>query len=94
MFFSIPKEFFVPVIFDKGFVLNTENNNMELDTDNYRENTVTKNNVETNLKKEVIENENYNMGKETKDCNIINLDIVKEIDDEYISGEMNIDKKC
>ena len=31
MFISIPKEFFVPVIFGEGFTLNEENNNLELD---------------------------------------------------------------
>lgn len=93
MFFSIPKEFFVPVIFQKGFVLNSENNNMELDTNNCRENTATKN-TEVNLKKQVLENKNYSMGKETKECNSGDLDILKEIDDEYIDGEMKVTKKC
>lgn len=37
MFISIPKEFFVPVIFSDGFVLNKENDNLELDTNLYRE---------------------------------------------------------
>ena len=31
MFISIPKEFFVPVVFGDGFTLNEENNNLELD---------------------------------------------------------------
>ena len=34
MFISIPKSFFVPVLFSDKFELNSENNNMEYDTDN------------------------------------------------------------
>ena len=37
MFISIPKEFFVPVVFGEGFTLNEENNNLELDLNMYRE---------------------------------------------------------
>ena len=36
MFISIPKEFFVPVIFSDGFILNQENDHLELDTNLYR----------------------------------------------------------
>lgn len=39
MFISIPKEFFVPVIFGDTFILNEENNNLELDLNMYREST-------------------------------------------------------
>ena len=39
MFISIPKEFFVPVVFGEGFILNEQNNHLELDTDMYREST-------------------------------------------------------
>lgn len=42
MFISIPKEFFVPVIYGENFVFNEESNNLELDTDLYRESTKTK----------------------------------------------------
>ena len=43
MFISIPKEFFVPVIFGEGFTLNEENNNLEIDLNMYRESTGKKN---------------------------------------------------
>lgn len=39
MFISIPREFFVPVVFGEGFILNEQNNHLELDTDRYREST-------------------------------------------------------
>ena len=39
MFISIPREFFVPVVFGEGFTLNEENNNLELDLNMYREST-------------------------------------------------------
>lgn len=42
MFISIPREFFVPVVFGEGFVLNEQNNNLELDTNVYRESTENK----------------------------------------------------
>ena len=32
MFISIPKEFFVPVVFSDSFILNKENNHLEFDT--------------------------------------------------------------
>ncbi|MGL5085167.1 MAG: hypothetical protein ACRC68_05535, partial [Clostridium sp.] len=32
MFISIPKEFFIPVLFSNKFELNLDNNNMEYDT--------------------------------------------------------------
>lgn len=39
MFISIPREFFVPVVFGEGFILNEQNNHLELDTNIYREST-------------------------------------------------------
>ena len=39
MFISIPKEFFVPVVFSDSFILNKENNHLEFDTNSYREST-------------------------------------------------------
>ena len=52
MFISIPKEFFVPVIFGDTFILNEENNNLELDLNMYRESTGKKNNdnLDNNIK--------------------------------------------
>lgn len=51
MFISIPKEFFVPVIFSDCFTLNEENNHLELDLNIYRESNSKKNtnvNIENN----------------------------------------------
>lgn len=39
MFISIPKEFFVPVVFSDSFMLNKENDHLEFDTNSYREST-------------------------------------------------------
>ena len=56
MFISIPKEFFVPVVFGDGFVLNEENNNLELDLNMYRESTGKKSNINEEINKEYLEN--------------------------------------
>ena len=56
MFISIPKEFFVPVIFGDTFILNEENNNLELDLNMYRESTGKKNNDNLEMNKEYIKN--------------------------------------
>lgn len=54
MFISIPKEFFVPVVFGDGFTLNEENNNLELDLSMYRESTGKKNNTNLEINKEYV----------------------------------------
>ena len=54
MFISIPKEFFVPVVFGEGFILNEQNNHLELDTDMYRESTGKKS-VNENINKTYLE---------------------------------------
>ena len=51
MFISIPKEFFVPVVFGEGFVLNEENNNLELDLNMYRESVGQKSNAVVDIAK-------------------------------------------
>ena len=56
MFISIPKEFFVPVIFGDTFILNEENNNLELDLNMYRESTGKKNNDNLEMNKEYLKN--------------------------------------
>lgn len=56
MFISIPKEFFVPVIFGEGFTLNEENNNLEIDLNMYRESTGKKNNDNLEMNKEYLKN--------------------------------------
>lgn len=55
MFISIPKEFFVPVVFGDGFTLNEENNNLELDLNMYRESTGKKNNINLESNKTYLE---------------------------------------
>ena len=57
MFISIPKEFFVPVVFGDGFTLNEENNNLELELDlnMYRESTGKKNNINLESNKTYLE---------------------------------------
>ena len=106
MFLSIPKEFFVPVVYSNKFILNTDNNNMEYDTDFFRESTNKKNevpqkqnivqqnktNVEVN-KNQIISNIKYECEKKVNDC--IKADVDKEnmfveIDAEYI---IDISKK-
>ena len=56
MFISIPKEFFVPVILGDTFILNEENNNLELDLNMYRESTGKKNNDNLEMNKEYLKN--------------------------------------
>ncbi len=57
MFISIPKEFFVPVVFGDVFKLNEENNNLdlELDLNMYRESTCKKNNINLESNKTYLE---------------------------------------
>ena len=55
MFISIPKEFFVPVVFGDGFTLNEENNNLELDLNMYRESTGKKSNINLEINKKYLE---------------------------------------
>ena len=56
MFISIPREFFVPVVFGEGFTLNEENNNLELDLNMYRESTGKKSNANLEINKEYFRN--------------------------------------
>ena len=55
MFISIPREFFVPVVFGEGFTLNEENNNLELDLSMYRESTGKKSNANLEINKKYLE---------------------------------------
>ena len=87
MFISIPKEFFVEVIFDKKFILNKENNNMELDTDNYRENNIDDNDT-------IVYTELVDMNIEKKEYNKANEEILNSIDDEYVDDIIKVDKSC
>ena len=78
MFISIPKEFFVPVVFRDGFTLNEENNNLELDLNMYRESTGKKNNYNVQINEEYLENnkkylEGNKASKEKQD--IVNIEV-------------------
>ena len=88
MFISIPKEFFVEVIFDKKFTLNRENNNMELDTDNYRENNTAD---KEDAKSEIIYTELKDMNSS---CNKINKELLDSIDDEFVDIAIEKNKEC
>ena len=71
MFISIPKEFFVPVVFGEGFTLNEENNNLEIDLNMYRESTGKKDNSNLKMNKEYLENSKT--AKEKQD--IVNIEV-------------------
>ena len=71
MFISIPKEFFVPVVFGEGFTLNEENNNLELDLNMYRESTGKKNISNLGMNKEYLEKSKT--AKEKQD--IVNIEV-------------------
>ena len=71
MFISIPKEFFVPVVFGDGFTLNEENNNLELDLNMYRESTGKKSNNNLEINKEYLESSKTS--KEKQD--IVNMQV-------------------
>lgn len=71
MFISIPKEFFVPVVFGDGFTLNEENNNLEIDLNMYRESTGKKDNSNLKMNKEYLENSKT--AKEKQD--IVNIEV-------------------
>ena len=78
MFISIPKEFFVPVVFGEGFTLNEENNNLGLDLNMYRESTGKKNISNLGMNKEYLEkNKEYleksKTAKEKQD--IVNIEV-------------------
>ena len=78
MFISIPKEFFVPVVFGEGFTLNEENNNLELDLNMYRESTGKKSNANLEINKEYLEsNKKYLEGSKTskEKQDIVNIEV-------------------
>ena len=63
MFISIPKEFFVPVIFSDGFILNQENDHLELDTNLYRKSS------EIEISKKANLDESLNVNNELNNFN-------------------------
>lgn len=85
MFISIPEEFFVPVLFSSRFTLNTENNNMEYDTEN--KNII---NNGYRLPEEFITEEKEEKKKVEKEIELDNENeeiILTEADEEYIHSQ-------
>ena len=70
MFISIPKEFFVPVLFGDNYTLNLETQNMEFDTERIRENR--------KKRKKIIDKKIHKKNDNGK--------IYVEIDDEYVNS--------
>lgn len=87
MFISIPKEFFVPVIFGEGFTLNEENNNLELDLSMNRESTGKKNN-NTNLEGNKEQAEISKSAKEKQD--IVNVEV--NMDENKCKDKANVEE--
>lgn len=85
MFISIPKEFFVPVIFGEGFTLNEENNNLELDLNMYRENTGKKITSNLEMKKSYLEKSKT--AKEKQDI----VDIEVNMDENQCGNKNKVD---
>ena len=69
MFISIPKEFFVPVIFSDGFILNQENDHLELDTNLYRKSSESEKYSEIEISKKVNLDEIVNVNNELNNFN-------------------------
>ena len=106
MFLSIPKEFFVEVIFSSNFKLNTKNNNMEYDSIESEE-KVNNDVIENKHKEEVVERdkEDYRVREVSVKEAIkykckIEIDeflennddsIYVNIDDEYIDDSVKIE---
>lgn len=64
MFISIPKEFFVPVIFSDGFILNQENDHLELDTNLYRKSSESEKDNEIEISKKANLDESLSVNNE------------------------------
>lgn len=96
MFISIPKEFFVPVVFGTDFVLNNETDNLEFDTEYYRESTAKKISekevVDNNSEKVIVVKEKegsiVNIGEKTGISNNVTDNINKKVLVESTNTEM------
>lgn len=69
MFISIPKEFFVPVIFSDGFILNQENDHLELDTNLYRKSSESEKDNEIEISKKANLDESLSVNNELNNFN-------------------------
>ena len=102
MFISIPKEFFVPVIFSDGFILNQENDHLELDTNLYRKSSESEKYSEIEISKKANLDESLNVNKDENNdfdensyrestAKIINQSINKNLENsKYESEKENI----
>lgn len=102
MFISIPKDFFVPVLFTDNFTLNLDNNNMEYDVvkenikeENYRGDMkaipikVTNKQVNKPKSEDITEEseEKAKVEEEIKLDNASDGQILEEADEEFIHSE-------
>lgn len=100
MFISIPKEFFVPVLFSGDFKLNNENNNMEYNYErkNVEYNEVLFNNVSRDYLSDTINLDKYEELRHDEEFTKSNFDNIKdkEIEEQiikYIYGFMRFIKE-
>ncbi len=99
MFISIPKEFFVEVMFDKRFVLNNENNNMEFDTENAKESyrgyyRESNSDIIEEINDSTIYTELKDINIEANECKKADSEILDSIDDEYIGEIVEVNNTC
>lgn len=85
MFISIPEEFFVPVLFSSRFKFNSENNNMEYDTDNEKIINSGYRSTGEEITEEIEEKEKVQ--KEIKLDSENDEEILNESDEEYIHSQ-------
>ncbi|MEG1287433.1 MAG: hypothetical protein RSD13_05210 [Clostridium sp.] len=85
MFISIPEEFFVPVLFSSRFKFNSENNNMEYDTDNEKIINSGYRSPGEEITEEIEEKEKVQ--KEIKLDSENDEEILNESDEEYIHSQ-------
>ncbi|MGL5353922.1 MAG: hypothetical protein ACRDA5_11450 [Clostridium sp.] len=86
MFISIPKEFFIPVLFNEKFELNLINNNMEYDTSDLNRKCATHKIVDNEVLDEITEEseEKEKVKKEIEMDNKSDGEILSEADEEFI----------
>ncbi|MBU3103280.1 hypothetical protein [Clostridium gasigenes] len=82
MFISIPKEFFVPVLFRDRFILNSENNNMEYNTEKTSAMEARYRRIDEENKEEQLKVE-----KEMKVDRARDGAILDEADEEFVNSE-------
>ena len=92
MFISMPKEFFVPVVFGEGFILNEENDHLELDLSRSREISNKKNEAKTDITKNKEYLEKSKSSKEKQD--IVEVEVEVKMDEKQCGNKTeNVIKK-